>query len=688
LKLNALLKKFLVALGPGDTYAQWMDDVAIYEESPRRRRLQHDLNYYLGMQYDDRKANWDGHQLMGADKAQASRLGALSGKPAYGTAPAYLRVPYVQRQIVPSVVRRLTGLLFSENLEPLTKSADPNGQPFISALIKSAKFWQRWADARNLGGGGGSVAVGVGLIDGLPVVELAQGVNCDPVFKNGNVELGVLAGIRIAYWHEVTRVDYVKDTWGRSIPKTVTALEYYCRVITDMVDVQMVSPDKKEWALLNEPVYHNLGYCPWVWVRNEPILNEQDGRPDCAGCYPQIEQIDYILSQGAVGTRINCDPTLVLRTKQEVGNLSTGSGTVLILPGDSDEATLLETKGDGGKIALEYAKDLKEGVLEDCRVVLDEGRASGRSATEMIKRTESMHEHASDLRTVYGPACERSLEMLLGILRKTPQQKWCSCLQDYPIPDTDDVDLTWPEMLQVSPQEKLFEIQAASAAIASCILSRQTARTNLASSLGITDVEAEGDLVRAELAIYGAPGATAGKPPSGNPGTPPAAPGVPTPAEGGPDGSSGATFPLTPPLEGLYRDFPGAMTFYVVDGDYVCANPSTIPEVVDDPDQGQVPWSSDDFSEAMNDQRAPCLGRGVGWLDDRVSVTDYPYFMLHEMVEAREMLVNGRTYVDAHTNFAVPAETYARQHPDQAEALLAQAVADLAAARKVMGRSA
>lgn len=552
MKLNALLKKFIVALGPGDTYNQWLDDVRVYEESPRHHKLQRILNYYLGRQYDDRKSAWDGHSRLGRDKAQATQLGMLTGVAApYGQAPCYLKVPYVQRQIVPGIVRRLTGLLFGENLQPQLSASNDDGQPFVEAVLRTAEWYRQWADARNLGGGGGSVAVGVAVVDGTPRVEIAAGLDCDPIFKGGDIEGGILEGIRICYQHEVTRVEYTTDTLGRSIPKTVVGIEWFCRVITDRISLAATSPDGKEWNLQGDVIEHGLGCCPWVWIRNEPILNEVDGNPDVSeGARATCEQIDYILSQGGVGVRVNCDPTMVLNTREEHPKIQTGSQTVLVL-GPDDKAAILETKGDGGRIALEYAAGLKDAVLEDSRCVLDEGRATGRSATEMVKRTESMHEHAADLRVVYGPPMERLFKMLLKILRGIPKSKLPANLRDLEMPETDDVNLTWNSQVQMSAQEKFFQIQGVVLAIGNQILSRQTARATLASSLGISDVVAEAELVKAEMAIYGAPGANVGKAATGNPGTPPAAPGVPTPDSEAP--STGE--PFRPAVEGVWRDF-------------------------------------------------------------------------------------------------------------------------------------
>jgi hypothetical protein len=510
------------------------------------------------------------------------------------------------------------------------------------------------------------------------------------VFKYGNCNLGILEAIRIAYKRPTTRVDKSRDTFGREVIKVIEGFEFYCRVITDVTDVQMTSPDGKDWALLGTPVNHDLGYCPWVWIRNEPVLNEVDGKPDFDEQWDNLEQLDYILSQGSVGVRVNCDPTLVLKMDGDGTVVGTGSMTAIVLSPDptrQEDAKLLETTGKGGEIALAYAAAVESSILEDTRIVLDEGKAQNspqRTATELVKRTQAMYEHAADLRQVYGPAAEKLMEMLLTIIRKYGVADLPEAFADLDLPASDDVDLEWSSMVQVSATEQAQMVTTFAMAIDKGILSRQTARTRLASTLGITDVEAEAQLVEAERQLYAptnapAPGnteaaSTSSAPQGAGAGAPGNSKEVP--------GTSGATF--QPPVEGVWRDFPGVIQFLIVDGLYITSHPECLNQAVQDPGKGPEPFASDDFIQGMNWARCPQLPVGVAWLDDRVVVTDHVYTAIHETVETAQMLL-GKSYDDAHSSYANPKETYAREHPEQAEAILQAAVEDLRWVREQLG---
>lgn len=514
MKLGDLLRYAVANLGIRDVAEQFYEEVAMLGSTQRFRTMDNAERYFLGLQYSDCKANWDGQQAVGIDRAMQDRMAHISDKPPYSDTPFYLRNPYVKRQLCPSVIHRLTGLLFGENLTPNIKAKDPQDQQFIDQLLKTTKWWLKMNQARDYGGGVGSVALGVSLLDGDPVVEVVNGKFCTPIFKYNDANLAILEGIRIVYMRPITRTKKVLTNDGREVVKVEEDVEYFLRIVTKQSDVQMVSPDGKDAWEITSYINHGLGYVPWVWIKNSNILNDVDGKPDCDGTWETLNMIDALLSQGAMGVKGSCDPTPVFTLPPEAEGsasgikLGVGRGNAVVLPaipGVDVAAIMLETSGAGGEIALKYAAALKDAALEDIRCVLDEGKATGRSATELVKRTQAMYEHASELRQMYGPAMEQLLEMLLKIIRKTGVKSLPDAFKDIKPPKYDDVEVVWASMVQMTPQEQHFLSQMFGGLIDKGVLSRDTVRNLMASTLGITDLENEAHKVHEELEIFGAP---------------------------------------------------------------------------------------------------------------------------------------------------------------------------------------
>lgn len=482
--------------GKARNIAQVLDEMSESEGStPRVREMDLHERYYLGLQHDEKIADWDGRPYHDREHIQVYQKAALIEKPIYRKTSFRLRRPFVRKQLAPAIVDRFTGLLYGQGRLPTIRPLSGDGQEWIDALIKGSGWFKRWALARSYGGRMGSVAVGVGLRnDGTPFVDVVSAKWCKPLWVNDNPATETLRAIEIRYKRQVSKRVQVTDKYGASRSEIRMVDEWYLRIVDDQVDVVLTAPcDVREggWEV-RDHVTHGLGFCPWVWVKNTESLDDADGSPDFAGQLDNLDALDALRSGAFAGTAYNAEPTAVLKTQRAVGELETGNNTGIVLdPGD--DAFFLEHSGQLGEAAEKRADSLEASILQDTRCVLDEGTATGgRSATELVKRTEAMHERADEFRAQYGQAMEWAFEMLLAICRlKNWKVNGITLPEDATPPSTNDVAVEWPPYVQMTPQEKLSEVQVYSTAALGKIISRRSAMEALATTLRIKDVDEE-----------------------------------------------------------------------------------------------------------------------------------------------------------------------------------------------------
>lgn len=489
--------------------------------------------YYLGLQHEQKCAAWDGRRVAqsNVDRSNAHQHG-LGDSPEFLGTPWYYRRPYVRKQLAASIVDRYTGLLFGETRVPRIAAAAPKDQPFVDALLKLTAWWDRWAGARSLGGATGSVAVGVQVVDGTPLVDVVNAKHCTPHWK-GDPSLSVLESIEIRFkrptWDKVQQRDGIT---GRARTVWKQGWEWYWRVVTEQADVVLTAPEKSggngeglDWTV-DSAHAHGLGFCPFVWVRNssDSDCTDDDGRSDVAEQLDNFDALDALLSDAFKGTHYNADPTLILKLAQQLNDVKTGSDSALNVGPDGD-AKLLELSGTAAKAALDLYRGVRDSILEDTHCVLDEGEASGRSATELVKRTEAMFERADVLRRRYGDAMERLFEMLLRILRALNYAGLPEAFAKLARPGVDDVTVEWPPYVQMSATEKAAMAQSIGQSVAAGVLSKQTACEIIAPLYGKDPVEewkrlqAEEESKAARYgALLGETGGALGQPPGKKPG--------------------------------------------------------------------------------------------------------------------------------------------------------------------------
>ena len=380
---------------------------------------QQELNFLWGVyrcqQYSSRKLDWNGREhldRMSTDVvAHAGYLppGFVNGANASNqTFPLKFRRPTAPYSLIKTIVDRFSGLLFSENQHPeIVVEGDPMTEDWLRAVAKVSRLWQQLFLARTYGGAMGSVAIGFQFVNGKPVIEVHDPRWLFPEFvEHGSMELVALE----------KRYRYPKEILDPQTLKWETKEFWYRRVIDKNRDV-LFKPapvgegEEPEWEVEREAV-HNFGFCPVVWVQNAPVQDAEDGDPDCSSAaYETVEAIDALISQANRGIIANCDPTLVINSKAEMGEVRVGSDNALRVPDGT--ASYLELQASGPKAAMELADQFRKNALEMTACILEHPDVAGKTATEVERMYQSMLSKADVYREQYG---QRGVIPLLEML--------------------------------------------------------------------------------------------------------------------------------------------------------------------------------------------------------------------------------------------------------------------------------
>lgn len=505
--------------------------------SPRQRELTRRYQFARGRQYDGRGVTWAGFRSMPIDDLEAATLngalpsGYLDPMGALEDVPYQLRKPDSRYTLVGLVVHRFTGLLFGEGISPEVKvpgKGNETTEEWIGGLVEAANFWQRWMEARDLGGAMGSVAVSFRFDRGRPMVEVHDPRWCEPQILDKTT--GELASLDIRYMYEVA----VPQPDGK--PAKPTAF-WYRRLIDQQRDIVFkpapVAADGKEPIWAEDPektAAHGLGFCPARWVQNLPNGNEVDGEPDCDdGVRANVELMDQLMSHAAQGTSKNCDPTMHIGTDEEqLPALRKGSGNALKTE-TAGKVGYVEMTGSGIKTALEVRKELRAESLEMAECVLAAPDVAGKTATEIQRVYEAMFAKARRIRKQYAvcgikPVLEDILRAARQLAAPVAQDGAATLggqavpamvshavtlppvvkdgsLVDRTLGEGTFVELAWPDFVSPTPIDAQAVATAAATAFQAKILSRKAAVAYIGPQFNVTDQAAELALILGDEAM-------------------------------------------------------------------------------------------------------------------------------------------------------------------------------------------
>lgn len=394
-------------LGTRESQAQINSRVARLGMTPRQQELNWLWAWYRTQHYETRRCDWDGKQNLEPIEHEAVATAGFLPPGFYdagATLPIKFRRPKAPYALPKVIVDRFTGLLFSERHHPQIRcEGDPATEDYIAALVEESRLWATMIQARTHGGGMGTACIGFQFVDGRPVVEVHDPRWCEPTFKDKLTQKLLAIEIRYIY------TEQVKDqTTGAVAPQDF----WHRRIITEQKDtlfakVPVGDGSEPEWTIDKE-VEHNFGFCPVYWIQNLPVQDDIDGDPDCAGIYDIIESMDALLSQAMKGTLANCDPTVVITTKESIGEIRKGSDNAIKIPDGT--AAYMEMTGAGIERAMEQVDVLRRFALEVAQCVLEHPDQAKKTATEIERAFASMLAKADVMREQYG---EKGLKPLV-----------------------------------------------------------------------------------------------------------------------------------------------------------------------------------------------------------------------------------------------------------------------------------
>jgi hypothetical protein len=393
-------------LGGKDSASSSQDRIKRLGLSQRQQMLNRLWAVYRGMQYEHCKVDWNGKENV---DDMASEVISTQGyiPPGFvdmgkqGSAlPLKFRRPSAPYALIKVIVDRFTGLLFSENQHPEIKvDGDPLTEDWLRAVAEVTRIWQVFIQARAYGGGAGTAVVGFQFINGKPHIEVHDPRWMTPEFtEHGST---TLLSVEKRYMYPKELRDEATGRWE-------TKSFWYRRIIDEQSDVlfepaEVGNGEEPEWVEAKR-VDHAFGFCPVVWVQNQPAQDSEDGDPDCPpAVYENARAIDALVSQANRAILANCDPQLVLTTKAEMASVALSGDQALRVP-DGD-AKFLEVQATGPKAAMEMAGELKNNCLEMASCVLeDPDNSSGaqKTATAVERNYQAMWAKTDVLREQYG----------------------------------------------------------------------------------------------------------------------------------------------------------------------------------------------------------------------------------------------------------------------------------------------
>lgn len=441
----------------------------------------------------------------------------------------------VQDRLPLELVRDVVGMLFGEAHRPtILAKDDENTSEWIHAFIEDAGFWLTLIQAAwsaSIGSGcvvlrvlgesedvdGERIPKGAGAFQ----FEVWSAVECRPIFKRTSPN--ELQSIERTYFvsDDALRadgydVDALAAEWeAKKIkrPKKGTQAilgtgEWVMRLIIDATEEKWFQPVPRwiyersdwkdsEWVLDADRTFtHDLGEVPARWLRPLPIDADHlfpDGQCLFDPVIDHQFRIDRTLSQIGRAFDYAGDPQMV-RIKGdgssgsfgEIEEVTAVGGTAsdMVEVGQNGDARFVEISGEGLKVAIEtYIRTLRDVAREAgamSRITPDSKSNTQLSAVAMKMLNFAQITLCDILRITLGeqgaiPILRLAMRMFQKVDVALPALK----KNVEPNPDA-NLELSWPDYYPLHGQDKLFEVQATSEAVASGQISEETAVNNTA----------------------------------------------------------------------------------------------------------------------------------------------------------------------------------------------------------------
>ncbi|MGZ5055859.1 MAG: phage portal protein [Methylobacter sp.] len=419
------------------------------------------------------------------------------------------RRPSVKFGLCKTVVSDAVSLLFSEGHFPDVDCDDETTRETLQNIIKACKINALMIDAATKGSVG-SVAIQLRVLEQRLFIDAHNTQFLTPIWKKTApdtldkiVEKYKVKGralkdssypikddeLSCDFWFH-REWDATSETW--MIPYFVS--EAAQKAGSNMPKIPTV--DKKN------TITHDLGFVPWLWVRNLPGGDEIDGKCTFIDAIDTAIEIDYLLSQGGRGLKYASDPTLLIKepVTGSDGKIVKGAGNAIVVDASGD-AKMLEINGTASAAVVEWVKFLRELALESIRG--NRTDASKLSAAQSGRAMELMNQAliwlADTLRISYGEGALLSLlKMIVAVSNKMPL-----VVDDEKIGALNQkakLALRWPAWYAPTAEDRMNTSTTLKTATEGGFMSKETAVKTIAADYDVEDTEAELALIASEAA--------------------------------------------------------------------------------------------------------------------------------------------------------------------------------------------
>ena len=430
----------------------------------------------------------------------------LASAPSPFFAPLSSRYPRAQYPLAKLIDRAFSSLLFGEDRTPNGKyPGDEDATDYVNALAEAADLWAKMFQARNWGGGCGTVGMSWCFHSGKPRVEVHRAKH---LFVHEWADRQELIPAQVSEVYT-----YPFEEWDEKKNRFVMNWYWYHRYWDQDQDVLFKPFPVRVDGKVIEPVWtpdevveHGDGDAHFVWIQNIPN-DEIDGIPDYDGQYDDFNDLDVVYSVLTRGTTLNLDPTLVLKMDPALlamsRTIAKGSDNALKVGADGD-AHYLEISGTSVTAGLALFEAKKKAILEVAQCILtdpNEMAVSGISSVALKIIYAPMLAAANVLRGTYGKGAKQMLTQMMRVARKAPDEvKLPPRVEEEVDPTTgetkekvvdrqpgksEDLDLKWPQYFQATATDRTAEIGTLSTATGvKQIMSVQTANEEAAKVFG------------------------------------------------------------------------------------------------------------------------------------------------------------------------------------------------------------
>jgi hypothetical protein len=435
------------------------------------------------------------------------------------------RRPSVQYGLCRLVVEDSVALLFSEGHFPTSECENEEVKEALADVIKDLRLNEVMMETATTGSVG-SVAMHLRILQQSdrsfrPCVEVHSTVFLTPEYDPAAPD--VLARVREKYkvkGHALIDLGYAIDEadaeiwfWFARDWDKAAEIWYLPWKLTATDETNEIRPYTVDTA---RTVTHDLGFVPWLWIRNLPgklkLLEFQHGRGSnvrysdtdgaCtfAGAIDAMIEIDYQMSQVGRGLKYSMDPLLLLKepaAPQQEGFVKSGGNAMIV--SEKGDGKMLEIGGEAFTVCMDYVRALREFALEATHGNRTDPQklSSAQSGRAMEMMNQSLIWLADKLRVSYGEGALLSLlKMVIAAHAKMPLtingQKMMAIKRDA------KVTLRWSAWYHPTAEDLQAQAQTLSTLCESGLMSKETGVNTLASNYDIEDVKAEIKKIEAE----------------------------------------------------------------------------------------------------------------------------------------------------------------------------------------------